>query len=170
MTETSKADQSKRLRREAKWRGVSYVSISRSFNTKPTNNSLHDGSLCEGVLIKGGSLVGACTYNSLHDGSLQELCERNGACADSSLCERERGTREFVITTHCVTNHRANCASAMELAPTTLCERARGIDPGGIIAQESLCQQLIVRRIIAKNVQAQWSSCHQLFTRAQRVD
>ena len=126
MTETSKANQSKRLRREAKWQGVSYVSISRSYNTKPTNNSLHNGSLCEGVLIKGGSLVGTCTYNSLHDGSLQELCERNGACASSSLCERERGAREIVITTHCMTNHRANCASTMEFAPTTLCERARG--------------------------------------------
>ena len=45
MTKTSKAKQSKILKNVAKRLGVSYASISRSFNTEPTNNSSHDGSL-----------------------------------------------------------------------------------------------------------------------------
>ena len=49
----SKADQSKRLKREAYQLGVSYASISRSFNTEPTNNSSCDGSLHEITVIPG---------------------------------------------------------------------------------------------------------------------
>ena len=90
MTKTSKADQSKKLKKVAKRLGVSYASISRSFNTEPTNNSSCNVSLHEGVLIEGDQRW------------------------------------EFAPTTHRLTDHRANCASRMELAPTTLPMSARG--------------------------------------------
>ena len=53
MTKTSKAEQSKRLKKVAKRLGVSYASISRSFNTEHTNNSSRDGSLHNITVVPG---------------------------------------------------------------------------------------------------------------------
>jgi hypothetical protein len=70
MTKTSKTEQSKRLKKVAKQLGVSYASISRSFNTEPTNNSLRDGSL-HGITVVPGAREAA-----LQEAASQEAAAR----------------------------------------------------------------------------------------------
>ena len=76
MTKTSKTEQSKRLKKVAKQLGVSYASISRSFNTEPTNNSLRDGSL-HGITVVPGAREAA-----LQEAASQEAAAR--ACGSGS--------------------------------------------------------------------------------------